>query len=141
MRWGLLLLLTAAVAYGMGLNPFSGGRDWPEDYDQARRNSASTGRPLLIQFTLPGCTYCVRMEREVLRRPDVADSMSPFELVRVNAARQEELSIRFAIEAVPAFVVLDSADRLIGKVAGYHPADTFKDFLTRAAAAADSAAP
>ena len=89
LRWGLLLLLTAAVAYGMGLNPFSGGRDWPEDYDQARRNSASTGRPLLIQFTMPGCTYCVRMEREVLRRPDVADSMSPFELVRVNAGYRD----------------------------------------------------
>ncbi|MHC4234737.1 MAG: thioredoxin family protein [Planctomycetota bacterium] len=136
LRWALLLVVAAVVAYGIGLPRASSGSDWPEDYAQAQRNATAAGRPLLIQFASAACPYCVRMQREVLSKSDVTDQLASFELVRVDAWEEEELSVRFAVEAVPSFVALDPDGRFLGKAEGYRSAAEFLEFLRRSAGAA-----
>ena len=134
LRW-LLLALFALVAYSMATRFLPSGPDWPEDYASARRAAAEENRPLLVQFSSSACHYCKRMRSEVLSRTEVIEALSPFELVQVDAWKEVALSERYAIGAVPAFVVVDGSGRLIARTEGYRPADEFTEFLRRAAAA------
>jgi len=135
--WPALILVVAVVVYGTSLGRFSGGLEWSHDYAQARRASAESGRPLLIEFFSPSCPYCLRMDRDTLRRPEVKELLTSFERLRVNAWEAEELSGRYQVDAVPAFVVLDADERLISRVDAYLPADAFSRFLRGALKAAD----
>lgn len=130
--WPALILLVAAVVYGTSLRPFSGGLEWSDDYAQARRASAASGRPLLIEFFSPSCPYCAHMERETLVRPEVKALLASFERVKINAWEARELSTRYAADTVPVFVVLTPDERLISRVEGALPADEFSAFLRRA---------
>ncbi|HUU82923.1 MAG TPA: thioredoxin family protein [Phycisphaerae bacterium] len=134
--WPALILLVAAVVYGTSLRPFAKGLDWSDDYAQARRESAESGRPLLIEFFSPSCPYCSHMERDTLVRSEVKELLTSFARVRVNAWEAQELSTRYAVDAVPAYVALDANERLIARVEGYLPADEFNEFLRRALEAA-----
>ena len=77
---------TAAVAIAVGLAcaaaPASaatpaelGDVEWTRDYEQARRLSEKTGRPLLILFDeVPGCSTCVRYGQHVLTHPLIVEA-------------------------------------------------------------------
>ncbi|MCP4248046.1 MAG: thioredoxin family protein, partial [bacterium] len=129
----LLLALFALIAYSVATRYLPAGPDWPADYDAARRAAAEKDRPLLVQFSSSACHYCKRMRSEVLGRSEVIEALSPFELVQVDAWAEEALSERYAIGAVPAFVVVDGSGRLIARTEGYRPAAEFTEFLRRAA--------
>jgi len=130
-----LVVAIATAAYGVTVWRSPGHSDWPEDLDAARQAAARDHRPLLVQFSTAGCRYCAKMEREVLSRRDVIDQLTAFELVRLDAWDHEELSARLGVEAVPTFVVLDPQEQALARIEGFHPADEFKEFLHRAAAA------
>ena len=140
-RWLLLIAVIGVAAYAMSLHRSSSSTsDWPADFEQARQAASAAGKPLLIQFSSPGCPYCVRMEREVLSRQDVADALVPFQVVSIDAWKNEDLAARFDIEGVPVYKVLSPAGQLVAQADGYVPADDFIAFLKRAAQRASSVA-
>ena len=136
LAWPALILVVAAVVYAASLRPFASGLEWSDDYAQARRASAESGRPLLIQFFSPSCPYCRQMDRDTLTRREVKDLLASFERVKVNAWQDRELARRYLAEAVPVFVTLDADERPIGRVEGYLPPDEFAEFLRRTLEAA-----
>jgi thioredoxin-related protein len=95
----------------------------------------------LIQFTSDYCPYCARMRREMLLDPKVSESLTSFELVQVDLDQAHELAERYRVVGVPAFVVVDSQGRLVGKLEGYQAAEPFDGFLRRAAAATQKPPP
>lgn len=113
--WPALILVVALVVYGALLRPFASGLEWSNDYAQARRASAESGRPLLIEFFSPSCPYCQHMDRDTLTHREVKKLLTSFERVKVNAWQDRELSSRYSADAVPVFVALDADERPIGR--------------------------
>lgn len=134
--WPVLILVVAFVVYGASLRPFSSGLEWSDDYAQARRASAESGRPLLVEFFSPSCPYCKQMDRDTLTHREVKKLLASFERVQVNAWQDRELARRYFAEAVPVFVALDADERPIGRVEGYLPPGVFAEFLRRTLEAA-----
>lgn len=140
-RWLALLILAGVGAYVLSLGHGSGARsDWPDDLVGALATASRTGRPVLIQFSSPGCLYCTEMERRVLNEGPVRKALESFELAHVDAWADADTSRRYAVDAIPAFIVLTPDGRQAGRVEGFVPVDQFLEFLQQSQSAARTAA-
>ena len=71
-----LVTLAPGAASAAGTPPELGDVAWQRDYDAAKRESARTGRPLLILFDeVPGCATCVRYGQAVLTHPLIVEAV------------------------------------------------------------------
>ncbi len=128
-QWLWLVVLAAAVVYFGSFRGGSFSTEWATDFDAARQAAAETGRPLLVEFSSASCPYCVRMDREVLSHPDVQTALESLQTVRVDAWKDEALASRFAVQGVPAYVILTPDGEVAGRLDGFHPVERFITFL------------
>ncbi|MBS4168797.1 thioredoxin family protein [Parachlamydia sp. AcF125] len=104
---------------------------WHENYAEAAKLSASSGKPLFVLFTgSDWCTYCIKLENEVFATPEFAKALGnrlifvkldypPKASVPVQIKEQNEaLKRKFNIQGFPTVVLLDSKGGQIG-VTGY----------------------
>lgn len=107
------------------------GIKWHENFDDAAKLSASTGKPMFLLFTgSDWCTWCQKLEHESLMTQDFADQlgdkfifvmldfptkkMIPAHIKQIN----EGLKAKYNIKGFPTVVLLDPQQRQIG-VTGY----------------------
>jgi len=132
---GLLMLLAlVVVARRTGVEVSS----WETDLVAAQQRAAIDGRCLLIEFWLPGCTYCRIMEAEVLPDDRVHQALAEWIPVRLDMTRERELANRYRVTGAPTFVALSPGGEAIGRIEGYQPPERFAEFLNRARSAASA---
>lgn len=104
---------------------------WLESYDEALRQSAATGRPILADFTgTDWCVWCQRLSEEVFERQEFVDwateNVVLLEVDYPKHGRQSdaiknqnaELAERYQVESYPTILLLDSAGNQLGET-GY----------------------
>jgi thioredoxin-related protein len=100
---------------------------------EAHRVSLESGRPLLLVFGGPNCTYCRRLEAETLADPLLATYINttfvPVHLDCVKDKREAEI---LEVTNVPACVVLSPEADLLGTIVGFHKPQVFTQALTQA---------
>lgn len=118
---------------------------WRTDLARAKSESASTGRPLWIQFTGPWCYNCRRMDAEAFTQTDVVGyAGSAFVPVKLAADEHEQFALGFGLSCLPATVILRPSGEVVSRVQGYNTPDAFlvflRDALTRAGGSTTSTA-
>ena len=58
--WLMLVLAAGSAAPAQEI-------PWRKDYAAARKEAATTGRPLLLHFTTDGCVWCQKLEQTTYR--------------------------------------------------------------------------
>lgn len=102
---------------------------WHTSYDSALRQARERHQPLLLFFTgSDWCTWCHKLEEEVLGRREFADAMgNVFVFVRLdfpmnrklpNWEQNQRLSNKYEIKSYPTVLILDEQEHIIGKT-GY----------------------
>jgi thiol:disulfide interchange protein DsbD len=98
---------------------------WLDDYGQALEQAKAQHKPILIDFTGVTCTNCRWMERNVFVRPDVAQAMKRFVLVRLQTdngphwRENQQMQVkRFGTAALPFYAVMSPDDRELARSAG-----------------------
>jgi protein disulfide-isomerase len=104
---------------------------WHENYADAAKLSASTGKPIFLLFTgSDWCTYCIKLENEVFATPEFSQDLAnrlifvkldypPKASVPPQIKEQNEaLKRKFNIQGFPTVILLDSKGGQIG-VTGY----------------------
>lgn len=139
LRWGSLgwYAVLAAVTlggYAYVHRPVETDVAWRDDLVAAKAAAKDRGTALLVEFTSHGCGYCIKMDREVFARKDVAAAVNRFEPVKLYWSDAEEIGRRYGVEAFPTFVVMDEDGRPLLGTVGYMPPGEFKKFLQRASA-------
>jgi YHS domain-containing protein len=105
---------------------------WRGGYEAARAEAQRQNRPLWVQFTGPWCLFCRRMERETFSRPEIVALSRDFVPVKVQTDEREDLAEHFAIDGLPATVVVAPDGRVLGQHVGFAEPDEFLAFLFRA---------
>ena len=105
--------------------PSASSLEWIEDYSEALRRAKAENKPILIDFTGVTCTNCKWMERNIFVRPDVAQAMRRFVLVRLQTDngphRRENQAMqvkRFGTAALPLYAIMSPDDRELARSAG-----------------------
>jgi thioredoxin-related protein len=107
---------------------------WRTDIDQAFEQAAEQGKWLYVDFYTKSCPYCVKMDKEVYSRKDVADLLSKFVPLKVNAAVKTDFAQKYRVEAFPTAMVLTGEGNVIEIVEGYMPAVAFQERIAPLAA-------
>jgi protein disulfide-isomerase len=115
---------------------------WYTSFDEAMRESARTGKPVLADFTgSDWCHWCVKLKKDVFQKQEFLDWASqnavlleldyPKRTPQDAALRRqnEKLLDRYEISGYPTVLMLDSQGNVLGKL-GYMP--TAKDWIKSA---------
>ncbi|HVH97586.1 MAG TPA: thioredoxin family protein [Enhygromyxa sp.] len=92
-----------------------------------------SNKPMLLQFTAPGCGACATMEAKTLADPQIAPQLQDYHRVTLGVERDDAWALFEALElsATPAFAIVTPATRsVLGKIQGFAEREPFLEFLT-----------
>jgi protein disulfide-isomerase len=105
---------------------------WDTDLPAALNQARSENKMVLLDFTgSDWCGWCIKFDKDVLSTDKFAGyAKSKLVLVKLDYPRHkeqdaalkqsnEQLSKRFGVDGFPTFVLLNSADRELGRQVGY----------------------
>jgi thioredoxin-related protein len=93
---------------------------WQHDLRTAQRFSAATGRPMLVVFGAPWCTYCKKLEAETLGHPSLASYINTeFVPVHLDFDKDRRAAQILEVQSLPHCVILSAQADLLGSVEGY----------------------
>jgi YHS domain-containing protein/thiol-disulfide isomerase/thioredoxin len=128
--WGVLVLALAPVS--------TRAQDqiaWQPSLEVARKLAAQTNRLVLVHFWSTNCKPCVRLEKEVLTRPEVARALSAnFVMVKLNVDESLGTARVYGVSSVPADVVISPSGQLVSQQLSPPTANQYVAQLTRVAA-------
>lgn len=89
-------------------------------------------RPVLVEFTAPGCDACARTEKE-LADPDIASALGRFEVVKLGVELDPawRLFEQLDLAATPAFVMFDRDGSVRARSQGFVAREQLLAFLTK----------
>lgn len=87
-----------------------------EAWHQAQANR----RPLLLYVSMPGCTYCRKMERDTLSHPAIAQQIGDsFVAARFDGRANANFARRLGVTAFPTTVIIAPENRMLDSIRGY----------------------
>ncbi len=92
---------------------------WIGDLDEAKREAARLGRPLLVKWTAVWCGPCRTMDREAYRDKAVVETLrGSFVIASIDFDEQHQLARQHAVRALPTIQIFDPSgeevDRRVG---------------------------
>jgi thiol:disulfide interchange protein len=107
---------------------------WRTDLDGALAEARTANKRVLVDFSADWCPPCVAMKHDVWPHPDVAGAINAgYIAVMVDADRDNGLSARYQVDAIPAVLVLDAGGRVLKRNDGYLPRAGMLRFLAETA--------
>ena len=103
---------------------------WLEEHVQAEAQAKALQRPMLIEFQAPWCYSCYYMAANVLSKEAFAAAAQDLVLLKADVDKEEggTLKAKYAVTALPSFVLVGSDGKVLGRIAGEQ---TEADFLAR----------
>lgn len=108
---------------------------WLRDEAAAVADARAKDQPLLIDFMANWCLPCKEFEVKVFSRPDVAEAMSRFTLLRVDLTHEDDdpalpaLKKKYGADTLPAIRLVAPDGAVIGKTDEFIEADEFLKLL------------
>jgi protein disulfide-isomerase len=110
---------------------FGAENDWVENFDTAKKMSASAKKLILIDFTgSDWCGWCIKLDKEVFAKPEFKKyAADNFILVKIDFPRKKKLSSeqqqnnrslaeKYNVEGFPTVLLLDSSGKELART-GY----------------------
>jgi thiol:disulfide interchange protein DsbD len=111
---------------------------WLSDEPTAVAAARGAGRPLLVDFAASWCIPCREFEVKVFARPEVAQALQRFTLLRVDLSREDEdpalgeLKRKYGAETLPAIRILSREGAVVARTDQLVAPDRFLELLSRA---------
>lgn len=130
----IVLMVLVFLVSRRASGPLPTPPNWLTDFEVARGKAAGEGKLILVDFGASWCPACREMTRDVLPDASVAKALDGFVPVKIDVDTERDLAVRFRVDPIPAFIVLDSAGREVHRFEGYRDAREFVAELARARA-------
>jgi uncharacterized protein YyaL (SSP411 family) len=130
-------ILTAGViglwaAVIIGADP-AAGVHWQKDLKTAHRLATAQNKPILIVFGAEWCTFCHKLERNVINQPEMAAYINAhFVAVHLDADKDRKVADLLEVDSLPCTVVLSPNADLLGKFKGYFDTAKYTAHLAKA---------
>jgi len=102
---------------------------WQASLPLAFEAARQQGKPVFLYVSAAWCSICRRVERDSFGDPEVVSSLGRFVPVMVDIDQYPWVGRRYDVAAVPAFLVLDSRGRVLGRTFGFQGPDDIKSLL------------
>jgi len=112
--------------------------EWLRSEPAAVAAARTQGKTLLVDFMADWCLPCQEMDVQVFGRPEVAETLAEFVLLRVDLSREDDdpslapLKAKYHVETLPAVRFATADGRVLAEI---NRLVSWQDFLTVAAAA------
>lgn len=107
---------------------------WQSDADRAWQSAHTAQRPLLLYFSMAGCDYCRKMERETLADHSVVSAIeTKFVAASLPAEKNPDLVRRLGVRTYPTTVIISPQAALLDRISGYVGPAELRDRLRVAA--------
>src|SRR5665213_3554588 len=130
------LEMAALVVAGVLLAPKGNvALHWMTDEPAALADVQATGRPLLIDFSATWCLPCREFDVKVFSRPDVAQAMGRFTLLRLDVSQADDvpalgaLKRKYGADTLPAIRLVSPAGAIVAKTDSFLPPERFLELL------------
>lgn len=123
-RMAVLGLLTVV---GLLSPPFAQAQEirWRKDYAAARKESAATGKPMLLDFGTATCIFCRKLDATTFRDRGVVELVNTrFIPVKLDGERDGNLAQSVGIQAYPTILLVTADGKIVERHEGF--ADTTK---------------
>ena len=92
---------------------------WQPNLENAKQIAAQTNRLVLIHFWTEACPPCMRMEREVFSRPEVAAAIhANYVPVRINVQKLPNVAREYGVSAWPTDIILSPSGQIVERKTG-----------------------
>ena len=130
-----------AILGGLAPSSSSGGGKgdpgkfkWHDNLDDAFIESDRTGLPLLVRFSADWCPPCRQLDRKVLQRRDVKETMRKnYIAVEIDLTDRQgpnnQIAQQFGVRGIPHIRVLDANANDLGEIPAIPNADHFLSML------------
>jgi thioredoxin-like negative regulator of GroEL len=105
--------------------------EWRTDYNAARKESAETGLPLLLQIGTEECFYCKKMDATTFKDAKVIAMAGGFIPVKIDGNKEAALTKALKIQVYPTTVLAAADGTIHAFVQGHVGVDPFKEQLKR----------
>jgi uncharacterized protein YyaL (SSP411 family) len=93
---------------------------WQKDLKSAHKVALAEGKPILLVFGAEWCTYCHKLEQNVIDQPATAAYINAnFVAVHLDADHEKRVTDILEVESLPCTVVLSPNADLLGRFEGY----------------------
>jgi protein disulfide-isomerase len=109
---------------------------WDTDLARAQQAAAQSNRLVLAHFWGTWCQPCMRMEHEVLSKPNVGTALAPHYVavkIQVEQGMNEALARQYGVDAYPCDIVMTPKGEIVHRSKGFQPAEQYVAMLQQAA--------
>jgi thiol:disulfide interchange protein len=114
----VVVLIVAAAMAGFSLwRQRSGPQEhiaWRTTLAEAKKESATTGKPVLAYFTATWCPPCQRMKHETWPDGRVEKALEGYVPVKIDVDQHQDLAQQFEVDGIPRLQVI-APDGTVGK--------------------------
>lgn len=90
---------------------------WEPTLDAAKRLGAQTNRFVLVHFWAPWCKPCLRLDHEVLSKPELGSELSEsFVAVKLNADNFPATARQYGVTSLPADIILSPSGQPVARL-------------------------
>jgi thioredoxin-related protein len=104
---------------------------WVRGYQAGLKLAQQTGRPVLLSFHAPGCSWCAKMDAETFTDPAVVEASRNFVCVIVESETEKAALTRYNVTEYPTTLLTDPQGHLLSISTGYVPASELLPALRR----------
>jgi thiol:disulfide interchange protein len=139
--WALLVALAVGTQWpalkgwyyrSAGVPAPKGGIAWQTNLPAALGEARAQHRLVLVDFSASWCPPCLAMKHDVWPDPKVVASVKAgFIPVTIDVDKDDSLSDRYDVPAIPAVLVLDGNGKIVRRHDGFLPLGGMLQFLTQ----------
>ncbi len=109
---------------------------WSTDIESSLQQAATTGQPVLLEFTADWCMYCKRMEKTTFVDPRVVNFVTQnYVAVRIDADEHKQLVADLDIKGLPAILIVSPTLQIIERIPGFQTPEALLTKLSKKSSA------
>ena len=103
---------------------------WTTNFAEVISAAESARQPALIFFTASWCGPCKLMSRITLTEPLITETLAAVPHAAVDVDEHPDLAAKHHVNAVPAFILLETAEAETARTTGFQATGDFLQWLT-----------